>query len=119
MLHRHTSLLKIVENADTIFFSPVVLGELFAGFKKGTQEKKNSDLLQAFLREHTTICEVTADTAEIYGIIFTNLRKQGTPIPMNDVWIAAQCIEFGAELLTFDRHFERVPGLRVWLGVAG
>lgn len=116
LLHQHASLLEIVEQADTVFFSPVVLGELFAAFKKGTQEKKNCDLLQAFLDEHTTICDVTADTAKIYGSVYSALKKQGTPIPMNDVWIAAQCMEFGAELLTFDKHFERIPGLRVWFG---
>ena len=39
------------------------------------------------------------------------MKKDGSPIPINDVWIAAQAMEHGAELLTDDRHFERVAGL--------
>jgi len=52
--------------------------------------------------------EITADR---YSRISVQLKRQGTPIPTNDIWIAAQAMEHGAELLTSDRHFEQISGL--------
>lgn len=54
---------------------------------------------------------VTRTTADRFGRIAAALRKAGTPIPTNDIWIAAHAFETGAELITFDRHFEAVRGL--------
>jgi tRNA(fMet)-specific endonuclease VapC len=56
---------------------------------------------------------VTRTTADRFGRIAAALRKAGTPIPTNDIWIAAHAFESGAELVTFDDHFAAVPGL-VW-----
>jgi predicted nucleic acid-binding protein len=42
------------------------------------------------------------------------LKQKGTPIPLNDVWIASHCIETGSVLISFDKHFKNVPGLRTW-----
>lgn len=58
------------------------------------------------------IARVGAETADIYGEIRHNLRLARTPIPINDIWIAAQTIELGASLITFDTHFTKVNGLR-------
>jgi predicted nucleic acid-binding protein len=38
-------------------------------------------------------------------------KQKGTPIPANDIWVAAQAMEFGAELITFDKHFQVIDGL--------
>lgn len=54
---------------------------------------------------------VTRTTADRFGRIAASLRKHGTPILTNDIWIAAHAFETGAELLTFDRHFELISGL--------
>jgi tRNA(fMet)-specific endonuclease VapC len=54
---------------------------------------------------------VTLETADRFGRIAAALRRRGTPIPTNDVWIAAHAFESGAELLSFDRHFEQIDGL--------
>ncbi|OGJ21740.1 MAG: hypothetical protein A3A82_00890 [Candidatus Pacebacteria bacterium RIFCSPLOWO2_01_FULL_47_12] len=116
LLYKHKSLQGEVEKAGTVYFSPIVVGEILSGFKKGTLVQKNMSVLQQFLSDIATSCDVTSDTAEIYSDIYTKLSKQGTPIPINDVWIAAQCIEFGAELLTFDSHFRHISDLRVWFG---
>ena len=53
----------------------------------------------------------TAEVARRYGQVFAKLRQAGTPIPTNDIWIAAATIDAGAQLLTFDSHFQQVPGL--------
>ncbi|HRC87208.1 MAG TPA: PIN domain-containing protein, partial [Thermoanaerobaculia bacterium] len=55
--------------------------------------------------------ELTRETADRYSRIYETLRRKGRPIPTNDMWIAAHAMETGAELLSFDRHFELVDGL--------
>jgi predicted nucleic acid-binding protein len=54
------------------------------------------------------IIDVTADVARKYGIIYLSLQKKGAKIPINDVWIAACCMEVGGALLTRDTHFASV-----------
>lgn len=106
---------KELEKADNVYISTVVLGELFAAFKKGKKEKENLGFLKRFLSKLTVeILPVSRETAEVYGQIKNLLDKQGTPIPSNDLWIAAGAIETGSVLVTYDIHFLKVPGLRVW-----
>lgn len=106
---------KELEKADNVYISTVVLGELFAAFKKGKKEKENLEFLKRFLSKLTVeILPVSRETAEVYGQIKNLLDKQGTPIPSNDMWIAAGAIETGSVLVTYDIHFLKVPGLRVW-----
>ena len=101
--------------ADTVYMSVFVLGELFAGFKAGSKEKGNRQLLERFLLKPTvSVLDATMDTADIFGFVMASLRKSGTPIPINDVWIAAQCLETGSLLVTYDNRFAQIPGLRLW-----
>jgi len=101
--------------ADTVHVSVFVLGELYAGFKAGSTEKGNKELLERFLLKPTvSVLDATMDTADVFGFIMASLRKSGTPIPINDVWIAAQCLETGSLLVTYDNHFAQIPGLRLW-----
>ncbi len=58
-----------------------------------------------------TIAEVTSEVAEKYGYLIKILRKQGTTIPTNDIWIAATALDRGIKLITLDGHFEKVPGV--------
>jgi tRNA(fMet)-specific endonuclease VapC len=64
--------------------------------------------------ERVRVLDATAETAEVYGMVRASLSKAGAHIPVHDVWIAAQAMETGAVLLTYDTHFLKVPGLRVW-----
>jgi tRNA(fMet)-specific endonuclease VapC len=101
--------------AENIYMSVFVLGELFAGFKAGGKEKQNRQLLERFLLKPTvSVLEATMDTADIFGLVKASLRKSGTPIPINDVWIAAHGLETASILVTYDEHFALVPGLRLW-----
>ncbi len=101
--------------ADTVYMSVFVLGELSAGFKAGSKEKGNKQLLERFLLKPTvSVLDATMDTADVFGFIMASLRKSGTPIPINDVWIAAQCLETGSLLVTYDNHFAQIPGLCLW-----
>jgi tRNA(fMet)-specific endonuclease VapC len=93
----------------------IVLGELFAGFRGGAREQENHRQLDEFLRRAPVrTLEVTRATAEVFGALKQQLKAGGTPIPTNDVWIAAHSVEVGAWLVTYDRHFLPVHGLLLW-----
>jgi tRNA(fMet)-specific endonuclease VapC len=107
--------LAYLAQADTVYMSVFVLGELLAGFRAGGKEKDNRRILERFLLKSTvTVLDGTIDTADLFGLVTASLKKSGTPIPINDVWIAAQALETGSVLVTFDEHFSTVPGLRLW-----
>ena len=107
--------LGVLGEAETVYLSVVVAGELIAGFRGGSKHGENRTQLSRFLRKPTVrALEVTTETAEVFGQVKDTLRRAGTPIPMNDVWIAAQAIETGSVIVTFDQHFHHVPGLRLW-----
>ena len=109
----------IVRRADAVLLSAVVLGELLFGFRNGTRYDEDRAQLDAFLsRRFVRTLEVTLDSAERFGLIATQLRRNGTPIPTNDVWIAAHAMESGSQLLSFDGHFEAVEGL-LWRRLGG
>jgi tRNA(fMet)-specific endonuclease VapC len=102
----------IIVSAESVLFSPIVLGELMFGFRNGNRLKKNMDDLNNFLKhEVVDIIQIGKITSDRYSRIASNLKRQGTPIPSNDIWIAAQAMEHGIELITSDRHFDNIAGL--------
>ncbi|MCP4714286.1 MAG: type II toxin-antitoxin system VapC family toxin [Deltaproteobacteria bacterium] len=101
--------------AGIVYMSVVVLGELYAGFRGGKKEVANRKVLEQFLSKPTVrVLEVTQETSEVFGEVKALLKKTGTPLPINDVWIAAHALETGTVLFTYDRHFQKVPGVRLW-----
>jgi len=103
---------EIIVRAELLLFSPVVLGELMFGFRAGTRFKENMGDLNRFLEhEAVKLVQIGKITSDRYSRIIAQLKRQGTPIPTNDIWIAAQTMEHGAELITSDQHFERINGL--------
>ena len=110
--------LGALAKAGRVHLSVFVLGELFAGFRAGGKEKANRQILERFLAKPPVHpLEATLETAEYFGLIKAALNKAGQPIPLNDVWIAAHALETGSVLVTYDRHFSVVPGLRMWDGI--
>ncbi len=107
--------LDALAEAEHVHLSVFVMGELLAGFRGGSKSLQNRQTLKAFLAKPTVaFLGATTETAEIFGQIKDDLRKAGTPIPVNDVWIAAHAMETGSVLITYDGNFQRVPGLRLW-----
>lgn len=101
--------------AGCVYMSVFVMGELYTGFRAGEREKENKHILERFLMKSTvSVLEASRETAEIFGLIKDSLRKEGHPIPVNDVWIGAHALETGSILLTYNRHFAYIPGLRLW-----
>ncbi len=89
-----------------IFIPSVVLGELFFGFMKGSRQQFNEKKLrQVVSRLKIDIIDLNTDVARKYAMIYLSLQKKGVKIPINDVWIAACCMEVGGTLLTRDKHF--------------
>lgn len=108
----HRQVVPLVRRADAILLPAIVLGELHAGFRSGSKCEENLAHLDEFLASPLVEpLAVTADTADRFGRIVAALRRAGRPIPTNDVWIAAQAMEAGADLLSSDRHFDAVDGL--------
>jgi tRNA(fMet)-specific endonuclease VapC len=108
----HSEVVETIVSAELVLFSAVVLGELLFGFRNGTRFKKNVTELNRFL-EHDAVEMVSIGriSADRYSRIASHLKQKGTPIPTNDIWIAAQSMEHGAELITMDKHFDKISGL--------
>ena len=101
--------------ADIVYMSVSVLGELYAGFRGGTKARENKTMLGRFLAKPTVaVLHVTHETAEVFGEVKDRLKTRGTPIPLNDIWIAAQAIDTGSQVVSYDAHFRNIDGLRCW-----
>ncbi len=112
LMRGHAPLTQLLESVDEVMVPATVLGELHAGFEMGTSREANRRQLGEFLAlPGVEPVAVTPDMAERYGLLVSQLTRQGTPIPTNDIWIAASALETGARLVTYDAHFQHVHGL--------
>lgn len=103
-----------MQRFELIAISVVSIGELLSGFKGGSREAKNREELYIFLDSPRVMPRpVDEETADIYASVLNNLRQQGTPIPTNDIWIAACAMQHGLKVYTRDRHFHAIPGIRM------
>ncbi len=115
LLAGEEDVLDAIGTAETVYMSIFVLGELYAGFAGGTKERENKDTLNRFLlKPSVKILNATAETAEVFGVVKQDLKTAGTPLPINDVWIAAHTLETGSTLVTYDNHFKKIAGIRRW-----
>ncbi len=106
------SVLDILQQLDEIGFTVVSLGELLVGFRGGSRETENRLELGRFLDSpRVRVLTIDEETAEFYATIILALKRAGTPIPTNDIWIAALAQRHGLPVYTKDAHFEVVPGL--------
>ncbi len=110
----HPATLEALRSSPSILLPTVVIGELLGGFEAGTHRETNRSELDAFLHSpRVTVVTLGEETAERYAVIYAALRAARQLIPTNDLWIAASAMEHGAELLTTDAHFLRVPQILV------
>ncbi len=89
----------------------VVLGEFRLGLRSSRHRRVYENWLREALRD-LEVLPVLEATADCYAALCGELKQAGTPIPSNDVWIAALAREHGLPIVTRDQHFERVRGLR-------
>jgi len=103
---------ELMEYADVIYIPSIVLGELYAGFQMGSKLKDNIKGLREFTKQPGIhIIDIDESMAERYGALIKILKDNDTPIPTNDIWIAAAALENGARMATFDTHYKSIPGL--------
>ena len=99
----------LATHGEEIFLPSIVLGELTYGFMKGSRQQFNESKLQEIIKKlNIEVIDVNQNVSRKYAIIYLSLVKKGTKIPINDVWIAASCMEVGGTLLTRDQHFQYV-----------
>jgi predicted nucleic acid-binding protein len=114
------AIVEVVQHAESICVSPIVIGELIVGFDGGSKSKQNKIELQKFLESsRILIYPITLDTAHFFSQILLALKSKGKPIPTNDIWIAAQALEHGCVICTHDKHFGFIDGLISGNSIAG
>jgi tRNA(fMet)-specific endonuclease VapC len=102
----------LIDEADVIILPVTVLGELLYGALNSAKTRKNENIIQKFAA-YSIVMQVDEAVATRYAKVRFNLKKNGTPIPENDIWVAAACLELEVPLLSRDSHFKYVEGLDV------
>jgi tRNA(fMet)-specific endonuclease VapC len=103
---------ELLEEAEEVLLPFVVLGELRAGFAHGRREAENERVLRRFLlKDGVRVLFADDQTTHHYASVFRQLRKQGTPIPTNDMWIASLVLQHNLALHARDTHFNHLPQL--------
>lgn len=101
-----------VETAETVFVPLIVLAELRAGFAVGRHGTHNENALRQFLLQpDVRVLQPDEQTTRHYAAVYRQLRAQGTPIPTDDMWIAALVLQHDLALLARDRHYDALPQL--------
>ncbi|MBL9219379.1 MAG: type II toxin-antitoxin system VapC family toxin [Opitutaceae bacterium] len=113
VLRRVPGLKERLRGAEELLVPLIVLGELEYGVNLATPPERQREAVRTFM-ESATLLLPTARTAAEYGRIKAALKAAGTPLPENDVWIAALALEHGLPLATRDSHFAQVAGLTVF-----
>jgi tRNA(fMet)-specific endonuclease VapC len=109
----HPEIMDLVSTASWVGVPAVVLGELRAGFLRGTRAARNERELTEFLADPLVeLVPVDDEVSRHYAEIVVALRNAGTPVPTNDAWIAASAAAAGAAVLTCDAHFGRIARVR-------
>lgn len=105
-------IVPILEECEQIIVPIIVVGELLSGFMQGIRFDKNNRELDEFLKQPGVLShKITTADAGRYASLVKSLRQAGTPLPMNDVWIAAVALAYGGRILTRDIHFNKIPGI--------
>ena len=102
----------LLEAAEVVVMPFVVLAELRAGFAHGRRQVENERILRRFLmKEGVSVLFADDQTTHHYASLYRQLRKQGTPIPSNDLWLAALVLQHNLALHARDNHFDHLPQL--------
>jgi tRNA(fMet)-specific endonuclease VapC len=103
---------KIKSFSGSIFIPSIVLGELFYGAEQSTRKEENRKKIEE-LAEASLVLECDLDTARSYGKVKNQLKIKGSPIPENDIWIAALADQHKLKLVTRDKHFNSIKTISI------
>jgi tRNA(fMet)-specific endonuclease VapC len=102
----------LVRRAELVALPVPVIAELRFGFLNGTRGRQNEAVLARFLDAgRVRVLDCDEATTHFFAALKLQLKRQGTPIPLNDVWIAAIVVQHRGTLLTFDADFDHLPQL--------
>ncbi len=102
----------LLEEAEAVLLPFVVVGELRAGFAHGRRGAENERTLRRFLmKDGVRVVYADDQTTHHYAAVYRQLRKQGTPIPTNDMWLAALVLQHDLALHARNQHFDHLPQL--------
>ncbi len=108
----NADVMEVVESADEVWLPFIVLAELRAGFSLGTKTAQNEATLRRFLLQpEVDVIYADEQTTHHYASVYRQLRRQGTPIPTHDMWIAALVLQHSLTLCARDAHFDTLPQL--------
>ena len=113
-LNARPEAVELVErlSPDGISTSPVVCDEVFEGLQSSPAAETRSAQFEAFIQS-LDLLDLDLEIARVYGRLRSELRSQGQLIPDNDLWIAATSLAHDLTLVTRDRHFRRIPDLKL------
>jgi len=110
LFRQNQSLRAHLQRADRLYLPVIVLGEYLYGIKNSTRAKELTELLTGFMQD-IQLLGMGKATSFHYADIRWELKKKGTPIPENDIWIAGIVREYKLPLLSRDTHFDLVEGV--------
>ena len=114
MMSGHAPVQRALSNFERVLVPTTVLGEILYGFVRGSKEIQNRLHLERFLsRDYVELFAVSREVSEYYALLMASLRRNGTPLPSNDVWIAAVACAEKVPLISRDRHFTKINGLQL------
>jgi len=101
---------QVIQTSEKIFLPFIAIAELRAGFRCGSRGEENERILVQFLNSpRVEILYADDQTTHHYARLFFQLRKQGTPIPTNDLWLASLVSQHNLILFARDQHFDHLP----------
>lgn len=107
----HPGLAAILANAQQLALPVVVIGEYRFGIAQSRHRARYQRWLDSLIAD-CPVLDVSVETTHHYAAIGIELKRAGTPIPTNDIWIAALCRQHGLPLLSRDRHFDAISGIQ-------
>jgi tRNA(fMet)-specific endonuclease VapC len=101
----------ILDKASEVAIPVIVLGEYRYGIQQSRERQRYEKWLAASIRDFR-ILDIDEETTRFYATLRLELKKAGTPVPSNDAWIAALCRQHSLSLVSRDRHFDLIRGVR-------
>jgi tRNA(fMet)-specific endonuclease VapC len=101
-----------IDKAKEVYLPIIVIGELYYGAHYSTKVQKNISDIVRLTSQYNTL-SIDESTTILYGQIKTKLRKKGKPVPENDIWIAAIAMQYNLIIITRDKHFKEIEGIKI------
>lgn len=103
--------ISVLARAEQMAIPVIVIGEYRHGIAQSRNRASYEKWLSGLLND-CMVLDVRESTTHYYAEIILDLKRKGKPIPTNDIWIAALCQEHSLPLLSRDRHFDLVSGIK-------